>query len=548
MSTATNNTSIATNFDLPSLHLLLDEIKVALKDSEVHLSEFHEDAEQAPLLLDSQTVIRQLSLIFQLIDFKGASELADLIAQSLAKLHDSGDNTQTALIMDISEAIMVLDRYVELVLLKQVLEPALLLPIINKLRAQLGQDALTQDALEKSQVVSIANPEQFYAEPGALVNNLEALLGAYRAGLAVILTGNATSDADRAALLQMHNACQQLAQNSGSLFWQAAATLTRDIANELPLTVAKKRVLIYIEQQFQHYLPLNDRRFADLISQAAKKDAQFATLAKSEHSKNKGDTQQLQKFLFGPNREITDTLNTLIQAELGAIKENIDGLIRKDPTIGAPALPDIVQKITNLAKAMKLLGLNDANTALQAAAQKVQSFTDPTPEDFDALLQEMMVGENAAITLAKHHTPGAVKLPLHNKNISLHQLDTAYDALIKESRNNLSMLAGAAENYLNDSARDPIHLQNLPEMLAQVAGAANFLNMPKTATMLHRLARIVTDKAITNKQKPSDAFLANMADVIAAADYQFEGQEFNRPISKQAMLIGQHSLNRLLSA
>ena len=99
-----------TNFDLPSVHILLDEIKVALKDAEIHLSEFHDDEEQVALLLDSATVIEQLASIFHLINFKGADKLATAIAECLKKLHDDGDNTNTALVMDISEGIMVLDR------------------------------------------------------------------------------------------------------------------------------------------------------------------------------------------------------------------------------------------------------------------------------------------------------------------------------------------------------------------------------------------------------------------------------------------------------
>lgn len=52
-----------TNFDLPSLHILHEEIIVTLKDTEVHLSEFNDDNAQAPLLLDSISVLGQLSCI-----------------------------------------------------------------------------------------------------------------------------------------------------------------------------------------------------------------------------------------------------------------------------------------------------------------------------------------------------------------------------------------------------------------------------------------------------------------------------------------------------
>lgn len=76
-----NQNQSVTNFDLPSLHILLEEIEVALKDAEIHLSEFHEDEEQVALLLDSATVILQLASVFALIDFKGSSQLALVLGE-----------------------------------------------------------------------------------------------------------------------------------------------------------------------------------------------------------------------------------------------------------------------------------------------------------------------------------------------------------------------------------------------------------------------------------------------------------------------------------
>ena len=115
-----------TNFDLPSLHLLHSEILVTLKNAEIHLSDFNDSQSQAPLLLDSVEVLTQLSRIFDLISLKGGQILSLSIAQGLQQLYDTKDNSNIALIMDLSEAIMTLDRYVEFVLLTETVEPSLL--------------------------------------------------------------------------------------------------------------------------------------------------------------------------------------------------------------------------------------------------------------------------------------------------------------------------------------------------------------------------------------------------------------------------------------
>ncbi len=538
-----------TNFDLPSVHILLDEIKVALKDAEIHLSEFHDDEEQVALLLDSATVIEQLASIFHLINFKGADKLATAIAECLKKLHDDGDNTNTALVMDISEGIMVLDRYVEFVLLKELLEPALLVAVINKLRAHTGAQALSADALSEGSSISITNPKRHYTALNDLNVNSKNLIAAYRAGLGVVLAhqGGALTSEEQSKIEAMSAACATIAEQSDTLFWQAAKIATEHLA--LPVSNDKKRVLIYVEQQLQHYLPVEDRRFADLVSLAVNYDQSFLASAVQKYGLGKMDSSEqsaMQRFLFGPNREITDTVNSLIQEEISTIKEHVDNFARGDNNINAVTIPQISAQILHLGQTMQLLGLDEASRALQTASQTVKEWQTPTPEDFDKLLGELMVAENAAIFLAKSHTPGAVRLPLHNRSISLHQLDTAYALLTQESRANISNIIAAIEAYLADANKDSLHLQNVPEILEQTAGAATFLRLPKTAKMLSKLAENL--QARLDNKVLDDTLFADIADIIVAADYQLEGQEQNRPVSTSALLVGQHSLSRLLAA
>ncbi|MGM8900336.1 hypothetical protein ACS8FC_17105, partial [Psychrobacter sp. 1Y4] len=151
-----------TDFNLPSLHLLHDEVIATLKDTEIHLSEFNDDSSQAPLLADSIDVLKQLSCIFKLISLVGAEVLNNAIVDGLQRLYDSGDNDDTALIMDLSEAIMTLDRYVEFVLLTESVEPTLLLPVVNKLNAHVQKAPITVESFSTfgSSSVIIANPEK----------------------------------------------------------------------------------------------------------------------------------------------------------------------------------------------------------------------------------------------------------------------------------------------------------------------------------------------------------------------------------------------------
>ena len=550
--TLNKNMSI-TNFDLSSLHLLHDEIVVILKDTEAHLSEFNDDIEQAPLLLDSIEVLTQLSCIFELISLTGAQVLSDAIAHGLQHLYDNEDNNDTALIMDISEAIMTLDRYIEFVLLTETVEPTLLLTIINKLHAYGNQTAIDTNHFADfgSSSVIIANPEQNFQPLDELNLDSELLTQAYRSGLAVILTykEGELSAVDLQKLAAMSAACALIASRTSSLFWQAATTVITDIQSILPLSLNQKHTLIYLEQQFHSYLPVMDSRFADLVDFACQRDSTQAQKLRAQYASNQLETpqrEQMKRFLFGPNRVVTDTINDLVQDRITSIKEQVSNYTQSDANSTPMQAAQIAEGLIELSSVLRLLNLGTAAALLHDAAEAVKQWQQPTPDDFDHLLLAMIVAENATIAMAKMHTPGAINLTLNNQNISLHQLDTAYNTLVQESRTAIAGAEQVINNYLADNS-DKTDIQNIPEVIWQVAGAVQFLQLPTAASMLSQLAGNM-QKRLQESQPMTDATLAYIADVIMAVDYHLDGFESHHPVNKRSLDVGQRSLSQLLAA
>ena len=544
-----------TNFDLPSLHLLHSEIIVTLKNAEIHLSDFNDHQTQAPLLLDSVEVLTQLSRIFELISLKGGQILSLAIAQGLQQLHDTNDNSNIALIMDLSEAIMTLDRYVEFVLLTETVEPSLLLPIINKLQAYGNDDSIDNDYFASfgSSSVIIANPEQNFQSLDTLGLDSQLLTNVYRNGLGVLLVNNngEVSESESKKLQAMSAACTLIAGHSNSLFWQAAAAAITDIETLLPLSLSQKHTLIYLEQQFNSYLPVMDIRFADLVSFACSRDNEQALELRKQYANNQlnsAQREQMKRFLFGPNRAITDISNDLIQQKINIIKEQVDSYARVDAVMVTPIKPsDIAANMLELRSTLSLLGLSDTAALLTNAADAVANWHNPDPTDFDNLLLALMAAENASIAMAKAHTPGAINLTLNNNQISLHQLDTAYDVLVKESRGSIIKTEQAIINYQTEDNADLSMLAEMPEMLRQVAGALRFLELPALANMFSQLATFTQNRL--NIEQPLDSeTLSLIADVLMSVDYRLSGFENNRPVNKRSLDVGQHSLSLLLAA
>lgn len=551
----------ATNFDLPSLHLLRPEIAVTLHDAEMHLSEFNDDSSQAPLLLDSVDTLAQLAKVLRLIQLEEGYELANSLSAGLQKLYDerdqaNRDKASNDIIMDVSEGIMTLARYIEFVLLKETIEPSLLLPIINQLHSDLNQPALQLSALtgHKNSSIAIANPEQNYQPLTSLGIDPKKLVEAYRAGLSVALTAqsNQLSPKERDKLKAMQAACEMVSKRTDSLFWHAADAAVSDLAGVLPLSNLQKRALIFVEQQFNDYLPVNDSRFADLVQFASSRDSQLALQVQRKFSANTLNETQLtamRRFLFGPDCEATSTLNHIIQQEIDLIKSASDNYARQvNLNSSTDEIDSMAQRLHDLSNVFKTLNLNEVSAALNQQTGKVKTWTQPTPNDFDELLGTLMMAENAAINLAKSHTPGAVILPVYNQTISLHQIETAHNTLVQESRTAITTIETALNNYLNDADKDILHITPVPDIMRAISGACLFLNLPRQSQLLKRGATVLQNLIEQQGRELSEHALAKIADIVISADYYLESLETNKPAGNHAMYVGYRSLQHMLVA
>nr|WP_312523125.1 hypothetical protein [Moraxella sp. CTOTU47724] len=546
----------ATNFDLPSLHLLRPEIAVTLHDAEMHLSEFNDDSSQAPLLLDSVDTLAQLAKVLRLIQLEEGYELANSLSAGLQKLYEERDQPNNDMMMDVSEGIMTLARYIEFVLLKETIEPSLLLPIINQLHSDLNQPALQLSDLtaNKNSSIAIANPEQNYQPLKSLGIDPKKLVEAYRAGLSVALTAhsNQLSPKERDKLKAMQAACEMVSKRTDSLFWHAADAAVSDLAGALPLSNLQKRALIFVEQQFNDYLPVHDSRFADLVQFASSRDSQLALQVQHKFSANTLDETQLtamRRFLFGPDREVTSALNQLIQQEIDLIKSASDSYARQVNLNSSPdEIDSMAQHLHDLSSVFKTLNLNEVSAALTQQIGKVKTWTQPTPDDFDGLLGTLMMAENAAINLAKSHTSGAVTLPVYNQTISLHQIETAHNTLVQESRTAIATIETALNDYLNDTDKDILHITPVPDIMRTISGACLFLKLPRQSQLLKRGATVLQNLIEQQGRELSEYQLAKIADIVMSADYYLESLETNKPAGNHAMYVGYRSLQHMLVA
>lgn len=532
-------------FDISSLHKVYPEIKTSLKTLEMNLGEFVDDKSVAYILSDSVESLEQTSSILELIHLQGTSELISALTDGLNHLVKTNDNENLELIYAISEGVMTLNRYIEFILLKEQLHPKLLLDAINKLKITLKQPLLGESQFDDIDHISQQATQTFkpIANLGASANFLQRT---FRVGLQESIKKNGNQE----AIKLMELACKHVLEQVGGKFWQIAHTAVTDIENALPLTAARKRALVFVESQFANKnQPLDEKKLADLINMAASRNNASANQLRQElklELVNDSQFTNLRYFMFGPTSEVVDTVNELIQEEISDTKDMVDTEARKDK-LDAENVKKIAVALRDLSLRLYMLGLKTAAETVMKQAKEVSGWQTANPQQFQNLLSALLYAENATILMAKSHTPGMVSLPLNNTGISLHQLDTAFEILIQESRNTLSNVVNSILAYQSSVDKDMLHLANLPTMLESVGGALLFVDVTKG----HKLM-IHTAKYVAKKVKAYDAFddacLTKLADIVMAADYYLESIESKQPSGDNPLIIGARSLKTLLAA
>lgn len=535
-------------FDIASLHKLRPEIVNTLKTVEYQLGEFIDDESTSDELADSVEAMEQLKAVLALINLAGSSEITDAIMDAISHLMKTADNTNKALIYAVSEGVMTLGRYIEFVLLREKIYPKLLLTAINNIRIYLHQPLLGESAFDDTN--SIQTNDDF--KPLQLGAASKFLQKTYRIGLSAALSNKDVypTPAKLKNIKLMEPACQHALERIGGQFWETAFAAVAEIEKALPLTPSRKRALIYLESQFANTgESIDEKRYADLISMAVSRDNEKAVKLRDQYNIDTIiDTEfdEMSSFMYGPNADVVDTVNHLIQEEISKTKDLVDTEARSSE-FNAKAFKEIAIEMRELSLRLYILGLKTAAEKVMIQAKVVSQWQETSPAQYKELLSALLYAENASILMAKSHTPGAVSLPLNNTGISLHQLDTAFSELVTQSRNTLANAVKGIEAYIGSVDKDTLHINNLPTMLSTVGGAMLFIDVVKGYKLLSRTATYVTRK-LQAEQPLNVPVLEKLADVIMCADFYLESIQLKQPSGDQPLVIGAHSLRALLAA
>lgn len=517
-------------FDTSALHQLRPEVSSVTAQLERMLSQYADDLESVAELSDAQQISTQLAKVMKLIELKGADLLLDEVSHGLKELESSSPEPMPQLVLAISLAMMLFSRYMDFVLLKKIQMPCLLLAPINQIRRASGGTLLPTERLIDIEV----HPNS--SQPSWPTSQVLGL----KKSVAILINPYNLPTSKQQAWNYLAQVSDRICERRSSEFFEGLSKLSNALKTK-PTLLFVEQFLCALEElprssdEDRQLLHNNLFALLEMLKSESGEPSFYDTWVKHDY------------FIYGPDRDAISTINQLIQTELHEIKSDID-LLAHSENFDPLQHRDCSIRMRSIALRLYVMGLSKAAHAVMEQAQSLAKWNQlGTADQYNALMSSLLISENAAAMMAIDHTPGAMKPPLNNTQISIHKLSVAYDQLIEESRQSLERAQQIITSYAGSASKTTDMIQSLPDELRSVSGALLFLEVPNGNKLMTHIARYLMS-VIQQDQELDDQQLDRIAEIVSSVDYFLDSLKSGRPTGQKPLVRGAQSLKALLAA
>ena len=545
-----------------SLTFLKDELDSTLSQAEAALEAFVDEPSRNAELQACSEAFRQVRGICQMLELPAAALMAEemeLVAGTILR-----SVAPERLIGTLGNSIVLLGRYLEYVQLKNVALPELLVGGINELRRAAGKSLIPESHFFR---VDVTRERQPPAPAGSaprteIQARCRRLRHMYQVGLLGVLRGDSRTSLKLVA--RALGRIDRLCGNAplGRLWWVARGAVEAMISDEMKLTPARKHLLSQFDRQIkrlvyegEHALdsdaPLllikdsvyivslcqHDQGLIGEIKRAFSVSARFSDAA----------LQDELSLMSGAGGSVIRTVAVAMKEELAGIKNALDLAAQgaADTDYG-----ELADTLARLAGTLIMIGQNRESAQIRSRAEQVRNWRagaiDPEGMDFQGLVDDLLMVENAVATLERRFAPvDDINREVRNTRISLYQLDEARMTVVGECRAGMSLTKRSLTSFI-DSQGDRMHLSNVPAVLTGVAGGLMFLELDRARAVLEGCRRFIEQQLLAEGSgAPVLEQMETLADAITSIDYYLESMEEHKPIGDAVLEVAEISLAEL---
>jgi len=543
-----------------STEAIKGELENTIQQAQSSLEGFSENTNELSYLEQVQDYVRQLRGIFQVLEEKGAISVCDEMNAALNAIPhgvDASDKVVKAILEAMSQCLVILNRFLELLSLQHKAVPSVLLPAINGLRSARKVSALGEGHFfEFSFKPGKPRAEKPVRITRETLLRLKKFRHMYQAGLLHLIRGKRATGAVRYMGLALSRIDQLLGNAPcASLWWVASGAIEAMVQNDAKMTASRKRLFSMLDRELRGMIQNAPTSLTQPSSIALTKEFLFLlALNKSDSLKarqvakfyklptlaySESNLEEQRQVLFSPGQGVLASVSEALKEDINAIKDSVDQVARG----GDFSSKELHARLIKVADIYVMLGLQSPSNVLKGQAEVVGRWADnaaPSQDDLLKIADVVLYAESALARLLQ----GQSQFDKDGDNKAFKaQLHEARVVLIDESESGLALAKRAISAYM-DSNGDKLHLSNVVSTLYGVRGALTFLNSDQAASVVSRTIVFVERELLEKGTLIDSSQLELLADALSSLEFYLEGllsSNENLDILKLAV----HSLNSL---
>lgn len=554
-----------------SLNVIRDElvatIEQAARDLEVYVAEGGEEQSLKACIGG----IKQILGIMRLLEFKGASLLAEeLLTAAQSMTTDLSAPSFEKQLELVSNTFFVLSRYLEYVQQAERKLPVLLIPYINELRKFRREPVLPESHYFQVNISSLprvpaCDPISVDdAEFGPLLVRLRHM---YQLGLLGVLRGQQ----QKAALGLMRRALvrlQRLGQDKplAVLWWAANVAIECLISEDMELIEPRKMLLSRIDRVIRQVQKGGRAAYQAAAPKGLIKELLYIVLLSGAKNEQVERMQQAfgvrplpyndrvlareRQTLRGPSAHTISSLVRVLKIEIDNIKKVLETAAQ-----GSQMIDDVEglqESLHKIAETMAVTGLLGPSSILKREITEVLQW-----QNYKALAEEelqrcakIMLYIESAVNALEFDALGKDSLEStseesQNQVIASNELAQAERIVLQECESGILLTKRAITAY-SESNFDASHISNIVKILSTVRGGFQMLKCERAAGVIGQCVAFVEQVLLRSNTPPAlKELLETFADAIISVEYYLDTSSSAARLDASALQVAEESLAAL---
>ncbi|MEY4589126.1 MAG: hypothetical protein RL497_1202 [Pseudomonadota bacterium] len=526
--------------------MVRNELVATIEQAARDLELFFAGTEEGDPLKSSIDAVKQIIGILKLLQFRGASLLAEELYLALNEITQGTSPQSDKRLEHVSNSFFVMTRYLEYVQLSERKLPVLLVPYINELRKVRKEPVLPEShffSINLNYTPALPAFEPISVSEKEFRPLLSRLRHMYQLGLLGVLRNRQVQP----SLGLMRRALIRLQRLGGKdkpltlLWWLANLTIVAMVRQNMELIESRKMLFSRIDRVIRQVQKGGPAAYVAAPPRGLIKELMYLLVLSGQESDTIKALQRgygilpsdmTDKYLAkerqalrGPSIHTVNSLSRVLQIEITNTKNILE--LASVTRYQIDDLPGLQETLNKIAEALGVVGLTGPSQVLKGALPTVAAWAAAgnraNEKDLDELAKILLYLESAVASLERtrmsDESLATASEQAQKQVVACSELAQAERIVIQESEAGLSLTKRAITAF-SESGFDLSHIRNISKTLESVWGAMVLIDQKRAAVALLRCIHFV-DEVLLGAEQPDalKELLETFADVIISIEY-----------------------------